>query len=39
MEIVVLGGRGNISTSAVKLLLEKGHDVTCYNRGKRGEVF
>ncbi|MDO8685304.1 MAG: NAD-dependent epimerase/dehydratase family protein [Clostridiales bacterium] len=38
MKIVVLGGTGNISTSIVKLLLEKGHDVTCYNRGKRGNV-
>ncbi|MFC5652986.1 NAD-dependent epimerase/dehydratase family protein [Paenibacillus solisilvae] len=33
MRVVVLGGTGNISTSIVKLLLEQGHDVTCYNRG------
>ncbi|NJD04283.1 MAG: NAD-dependent epimerase/dehydratase family protein [Ruminiclostridium sp.] len=38
MRIVILGGTGTISTSIVKLLLEKGYDVTCYNRGKRGEV-
>jgi nucleoside-diphosphate-sugar epimerase len=33
MKVVVLGGTGNISTSIVKLLLEQGHEVTCYNRG------
>lgn len=38
MNICVVGGTGNISTSFVKLLLEKGHDVTCFNRGQRGEV-
>jgi nucleoside-diphosphate-sugar epimerase len=37
MKVVVLGGTGNISTSIVKLLLEKGHDVTCYNRGNHTE--
>ncbi|NRF90380.1 NAD-dependent epimerase/dehydratase family protein [Paenibacillus frigoriresistens] len=37
MRIVVLGGTGNISTSIVKLLLEKGHEVTCYNRGNHAE--
>ena len=38
MKIVIVGGTGNISTSIVKLLLEQGHEVTCYNRGQRGEV-
>lgn len=38
MKIVVLGGTGNISTSIVKLLIKKGHDVTCYNRGNRDSV-
>jgi nucleoside-diphosphate-sugar epimerase len=38
MNICVVGGTGNISTSFVKLLLEQGHDVTCFNRGKRGPV-
>lgn len=33
MRVVVVGGTGNISTSIVRLLLEKGHDVTCFNRG------
>jgi nucleoside-diphosphate-sugar epimerase len=37
MRVVILGGTGNISTSIVKLLLEKGHDVTCYNRGNHAE--
>lgn len=34
MRIVLIGGTGNISTPIVKLLLQQGHDVTCYNRGK-----
>ena len=38
MKICVVGGTGNISTSFVKLLLEQGHDVTCFNRGQRGPV-
>ena len=38
MKICVVGGTGNISTSFVKLLLEKGHAVTCFNRGQRGRV-
>ncbi|MCP4403260.1 MAG: NAD-dependent epimerase/dehydratase family protein [bacterium] len=38
MKICVVGGTGNISTSFVKLLLEQGHDVTCFNRGQRGQV-
>ena len=33
MRICVVGGSGNISTSFVKLLVEQGHDVTCFNRG------
>lgn len=32
MKIVIVGGTGNISESIVKLLLEQGHDVTCFNR-------
>ncbi len=35
MKVIVLGGTGNISTSIVTRLLEKGHDVTCFNRGQR----
>ncbi|MBN1261760.1 MAG: NAD-dependent epimerase/dehydratase family protein [Anaerolineae bacterium] len=38
MKICVVGGTGNISASFVKLLLEQGHEVTCFNRGKSGEV-
>ena len=36
MRVCVVGGTGNISTSTVKLLLELGHEVTCFNRGQRG---
>lgn len=32
--VVVIGGTGNISTSITRLLIEKGYDVTCYNRGE-----
>jgi uncharacterized protein YbjT (DUF2867 family) len=38
MKVVVVGGTGNISTSIVRLLLELGHEVTCFNRGKSGLV-
>jgi len=31
-------GTGNISTSIVRLLLEKGHEVVCFNRGKSGDI-
>jgi nucleoside-diphosphate-sugar epimerase len=34
MKVVVVGGTGNISTSIVKLLVEQGYDVTCFNRGQ-----
>jgi len=36
MRICVVGGTGNISTSIVRLLLDLGHDVTCFNRGQHG---
>jgi nucleoside-diphosphate-sugar epimerase len=38
MRIVIVGGTGNISTSLVELLLAQGHEVTCYNRGLKGQV-
>lgn len=38
MKIVIIGGTGNISLSIVRLLLNQGHDVTCYNRGKSGDL-
>ncbi len=34
MRVVIIGGTGNISLPMVKLLLEQGHEVTCYNRGQ-----
>jgi nucleoside-diphosphate-sugar epimerase len=36
MKICVVGGTGNISSAFVPLLVEKGYDVTIYNRGKKG---
>ncbi len=38
MRICIVGGTGNISTSIVRLLLEMGHDVTCFNRGQSGTL-
>jgi len=38
MRICVVGGTGNISTSIVKLLLQQGHAVTCFNRGQTSAV-
>lgn len=38
MRIVIVGGTGNISKSIVKLLLQQGHEVTCYNRGQTASV-
>ena len=35
MKIGIVGGTGNISQSIVRLLLEKGHEVVCFNRGQR----
>lgn len=35
MRIGILGGTGNISTSIVRLLLEQGQEVVCFNRGKK----
>ena len=32
--VVIVGGTGNISTSIVRLLVKKGYQVTCFNRGK-----
>lgn len=33
MNVIVIGGTGNISISIVKLLLEQGHNVSVFNRG------
>lgn len=38
MKTCVVGGTGNISTSIVRVLLAQGHEVVCFNRGKRGTV-
>ena len=38
MRVCVTGGTGHISTSIVRVLLEQGHEVTCFNRGRHGEV-
>ena len=38
MRVCIVGGTGNISSSIVRLLLELGHDVTCFNRGQRNDV-
>lgn len=37
MRVCIVGGTGNISTSIVHLLLQNGHDVTIFNRGKSDE--
>ncbi len=34
MKICIVGGTGNISSAVVQKLLEQGHDVTVFNRGK-----
>jgi nucleoside-diphosphate-sugar epimerase len=38
MKVCVVGGTGNISTSIVRLLLEKGYEVTVFNRGQHRPV-
>lgn len=38
MKIGIVGGSGNISTGVVRLLLERGHDVTCITRGQTGTL-
>lgn len=38
MRICAVGGTGNISASIVRLLLELGHAVTCFNRGQTGQL-
>ncbi len=38
MKIGIVGGTGNISQSIVRLLLERGHEVVCFNRGQTAPV-
>ena len=33
MRVLIIGGTGNISTATTRALLERGHDLTLYNRG------
>ncbi len=35
MKVAIVGGTGNISTSIVRVLIREGHEVVCFNRGKR----
>ncbi len=35
MKIGIVGGTGNISTSIVRLLVQQGQEVVCFNRGQR----
>ena len=39
MRILIIGGTGLISTAITRLLVERGHDVTLYNRGRREARF
>jgi uncharacterized protein YbjT (DUF2867 family) len=34
MAVGIVGGNGNLSTSVARLLLERGHEVTCVTRGR-----
>ena len=38
MKIGIVGGTGNISQPIVRLLLEQGHEVVCFNRGQATNV-
>ena len=38
MRICVVGGTGNISQAFVNLLLQQGHEVSCFNRGASGSL-
>jgi nucleoside-diphosphate-sugar epimerase len=38
MKVCIIGGTGHISTSIARLLMQQGHDVTCFNRNVRGAV-
>jgi nucleoside-diphosphate-sugar epimerase len=38
MKICIVGGTGNISQSIVRLLLEQGYEVVCFNRGQTEKV-
>jgi nucleoside-diphosphate-sugar epimerase len=38
MKVGIVGGTGNISQSIVRLLLEQGHEVVCFNRGQTAKA-
>ena len=38
MKVAVVGGTGNISGAIVRLLLDLGHEVVCFNRGRSGPL-
>ena len=38
MKICIVGGTGNISQAILRLLLEHGHEVVCFNRGQKTTV-
>ncbi|MHC4563212.1 MAG: NAD-dependent epimerase/dehydratase family protein [Planctomycetota bacterium] len=38
MKVCIVGGTGNISTSIVRGLVEMGHEVVCFNRGRSGRL-
>jgi len=38
MKIGIVGGTGNISQAIVRLALEQGHEVICFNRGQTAQV-
>ena len=39
MRILTIGGTGLISTAITRFLVERGDDVTLYNRGRRRLIF
>ncbi|XOV76965.1 MAG: NAD-dependent epimerase/dehydratase family protein [Phycisphaerales bacterium] len=39
MKILFLGGTGMLGPHAVRMLVERGHEVTLFNRGNRDEMF
>ncbi len=39
MKVLFLGGTGMLGPHAVRLLVERGHEVTLFNRGNRDELF
>lgn len=39
MKILFLGGTGMLGPHAVRMLVERGHEVTLFNRGNRDELF